>query len=184
MLRVAAMTSTMLGPLLSLLGSVIGALAAGYVVSRSASLALERSLMEQCYASFLRFSALIASVTEEHAPAAGGEAWTEAYRAKRQAMEPVADELIALTRLLLDDHIADKVAETRLAFRRWGAFDLTSKLPGLTGEQRVAEHEKLISGQPLLILRLLSELSELYRAELRRVFSWRRWTISSATPRP
>jgi hypothetical protein len=97
------------GPLLSLVGSVLGAGIAGYFVSRSIALQVNRDLKLQCYAAFTKFHAIISSVTEQFSPIVSGSNWHVAYIAKRAALEPVVDDLIALTHLTISAGLAERV---------------------------------------------------------------------------
>jgi hypothetical protein len=93
--------------------------------------------------------------------------WYDAYRAKRTALEPVADDLIALTHLAISAELADRVGALREEFDRWGAsYDLAKNYPDMPQAQQEKELEDAIKTIPEKIKGMLDEVTREYRRAL------------------
>jgi len=130
---------------------------------RSLSLQVKRNLLDQCYAAFLKFHTAISSVTGENLP--NMEGWHDAYVANRTAMEPVADDLIALTHLRISRELADRVEALRITFRRWeGHYQVYQ-----TGHppQQTKAFEELVTTHPQRIRAALDDVTSEFRDALK-----------------
>jgi hypothetical protein len=133
----------------------------------SATLHLHRELKAKCYAVFVQFHTIISSVTAENI-AVQGDPWHDAYRTKIQQLEPVGDELIALTHVTISRELAEDVKKLRLAFRMWEASWMTSQASAMPSDLRSEAFRKALEDHPREILGLLDGVTKAYGVELRR----------------
>jgi hypothetical protein len=124
---------------------------------------IQSKLMDQCSAAFLKLHAAISSVTGENFPIADLHAWHGAYLAKRQEVELIADELVAVTRLCISDELADRVEALRREYRQWEVhFQVYER--GLPQADKA--FEQMVTIHPRKILAKLESLTGEYRKAL------------------
>lgn len=152
--------------LLPLVGAALGVCGALGGVYLGKWLEVRNDLRRQCLAAFLKLHALVRSVTEPYAPAVE-RAWVDRYVAAGQALEPIADELVALCALLISREQADRVDALRKEYRVWQAHGFTANHPDMPGPDRADAHKKLVKEHPEKLRRMLDELTAEFRVVLR-----------------
>lgn len=152
--------------LLPLIGAALGVCGALGGVYLGKWLEVRNDLRRQCLAAFLKLHAIVRSVTEPYAPAVS-TTWQDQYIAGGQALEPIADELVALCALLISNEQGDRVDALRKEYRVWRAHLATANHPDMPGPDRADAHNKLVKEHPEKLRRMLDELTVEFRAVLR-----------------
>lgn len=151
--------------LLPLIGTLVGAGGALGGVYLGKWLEVRNDLRRQCLAAFLKLHAILRSVTEPWAPAIEKE-WLDRYASAGVALEPIADELVALCALLISQEQAGRVDALRKEFRVWRAHAAISSHPDMPGPDRAEAHRVFVKEHPEKLRRILDDLTTDFRAVL------------------